>query len=221
MKNFETLVAKYNTALPTLTNLDGSELQLTSKGVLVSTLRDSAGVEAVHKDGDDVSLGVDRGFIGYGVTATTNLVRKLLVDDAGKLITQTSVDFTCGIDADAGCDPTGANAEPGVVGSITSAAYVTVASVPIANTLTLALCGVHFSADGEAQFQLVVTSSGAPVYVRTWVMSEGVGYGQLDFHRPKELTASDASTVLVLKAKALRSGTISASGGINAYIKPE
>lgn len=226
MKHFETLIARYNATLPTITDGCPQHLQLTENGVLITTIRDTDGSDVIVTTGEDVSGGGDRGFIAYGIDSNDQ-AQPLSVDSNGYLEVALNqpitVDFSQGTDQDKGSDEAGAETEPGIICNITGS-YVDIVSIPITSGSTLAIEAFDASADILGQFQLVVESNAGTRYVRTMLVTENVGTNQIVFPRPKEVTAIDNSTFLVLKGKTLRAdcgGVMCASGGINAYLLPE
>jgi hypothetical protein len=211
MQNFETMVARYNSTLPTIANGEGQELQLTEKGILRVTQAKADGTSIVVTPGDTNNGGL----VAYGVTTGSNTVVPVKMDSVGNVLVNVaegiiSVDFTPGNEMDTGTDEAGANPEPGVVAGITGS-YQVVASEQIPNAF-------DFTADGLAQFQLVVDDGSTVEYIRTTLLPENQGTNQIVFPRPREITAANATTYIQLQAKSLRPGrSISAAGGINGY----
>jgi hypothetical protein len=214
MQASETMVAQYNSTLPTLTNEEGQELQLTSRGILLTTVRDDDGTDVIVSDGDSVAGGIDRGFIAYGIDGS-DVTRALSVNSDGTL--NVVLDNTTGTDADKGSDEAGANA--GEIVGITGS-YRDIVSIPISNGSTFDLEAFDVSCDEQGLFKLVVESTGGTEYIRSRRVPENVGGAQVLFPRPREITATDASTYLKIIGKCLRANrTMDASGGINGSVQ--
>jgi hypothetical protein len=210
MNPFETMVAEYNSTLPTISDGEGRELQLTSRGVLLVTMKDGDGTQVIVKDGDDVSGGIDRGIIGYGVD-TSNIAHPFKVDSNGALIV--NVDVPTGISMDKGVDELGDGELVGVTGS-----YQTIVTIALTSGSAYAISAFDGSADQLAEFQLVIDDGAAPVVVRNMLVTENLGTNQLVFPRPREWTVTNSTTNVLLKARSIRANrTATVSGGINMY----
>jgi hypothetical protein len=225
MNAFETMIAQYNATLPTVTDGQVENLQLTERGILMVTMRDTDGSDVIVSGGDDVSGTADKGFISYGID-TNNLAQPLRVDANGNLQViipdgiEVNVDLTPGLAKDVGTDELGANPEPGVVAGITGS-YQVIAQAYIPQGETWVVNEFDASCDSLGQFQLVVGATGTAVtsIIRTMLIPENQGTNQLVFPRGREILAADDITYVKVIGKSLRSKSMSAAAGINMYKK--
>jgi hypothetical protein len=227
MNPFETMVAQYNSSLPTITDGEAENLQLTAKGVLIVTPKDSDGTQVIVKNGDSVAGSADRGFIAYGINPST-VASALKTDANGNLLVNVvtgtiNIDFTPGIDFDTGTDSAGANPEKGVLGGITGT-YQTLVKIQVNSGSSLAIAEWDATCDSEGQFQLVVgdSASGVTKYIRTMLIPESVGFNTMDFGRPVEVASVNTDTYVKIIGKKLRGygAAMNAAGGINCYVQP-
>jgi len=210
------LIAEYNATLPTITNGCSRRLQLTAKGILLTTIKDDDGSDVIVSGGEDVSSNTDRGFIAYGIN-DNDQAQALSIDDEGNL----RVTSEGGVNKDVGTDEAGNETLKGVIDGIAGTPVV-IAKMQITSGSTFGIEAFDGTCDKDGMFQLVIGDSGSGItkYIRTMKVPETVGFNQLLFPKARKESATNDDTWIKLLVNDLDSGcgvTMNAAGGINAY----
>lgn len=222
-KGLMPLVVRQDT-LATLVSADGdmSPLSVNAAGALYVTMEQSRlehAEDSAHVSGHygTMSLAVRKDAEGTLVD-TDGDYAPLQVNSKGQLRTVAEMDLTFGTEADVGSDESG----DGIV-SITNA-WTDIVTIPVADTTTLAIGEVDGTGQEQCSFRLVTWDAsqleGAEVVKvhRVFMVTENVPTQSLNFNRIIEVLGSGTDISVKLQAKARRSTTSKASGGINAYV---
>lgn len=189
---------------------------------LYSSVRIGDGVDLldVINGGDTVSGSTGIVVFGEGGNGQAYPIPIDESTDTVKVSGSLDMDPTPGNDGNKHSDQTGANTEPGVVDSVTTASWVDVVSISIA-TGTYVLQDVHIVADRTCQFRLIIDDNGTPsAYIGNWMVTQNVASYQFDWLRAKEITGQ---TNRSLKLQAIRRAVglpnANASGMISGFTR--
>lgn len=237
MNDLSTVVSQYRASLTAYTDTQFVPVATDKYGRLMlshddndthqySSMRlgDGSDLLDIVKASDNVSGST--GLMVFGKDVATELARPIPVtqDHAGNDVIPVAgsidIDPTPGLDGDKHCDEDGANTEPGVVGSVGTAAYVDVVSIALPNEQYV-VQAVHCVADRTAQFRLVVMDGSSIVKVLgNWMIPQNLASCEFTLPRGREISGA-ANRTIKLQAIRRAVGSVDAnvSGRINGFVR--